>query len=400
MSYQYTTYNENGEMVRGPVPVETATLLGDLLQTHRAAGLKRLLASLRLGSLTLSVGKVKPGELILFYRQLALLLESGIDIVSALTLQRGQAASRILNKTLGQVIRDLQGGSQLSAALARHPKIFSPLHCQSLRVGEHSGNLEVMLRQLADYVEKSAITSKGLKNALMYPIITAVVAVVVVAVLITVVLPAFNNLYTSLGAELPMITRLMLEFSAKLQSYGLYLLLSILIAGGLVYAYIRTEAGKLRWHKFLLEAPVLGRITHLNELARCCRSISLLFKAGLPLTETLPLVVQGTANTAIIEALAAVNRDMLRGEGLSRPMAKNVLFLPMMVQMVRVGEETGNLDTTLLAVAQNYETEAEDRTKSLIGLIQPALTITIGLVVGLVTLSLVSAMYSVYGQVV
>ncbi|MBA7618640.1 putative type II secretion system protein F [subsurface metagenome] len=138
-------------------------------------------------------------------------------------------------------------------------------------------------------------------------------------------------------------------------------------------------------------------MNHLGELARCCRSISLLFRAGLPLTEVMSMVIHGSGNRVMAKALIDVQQGMIKGEGLSRPMAKNKLFLPMMVQMVRVGEETGNLDTTLLAVARSYETEVEDRTRSLIALIQPAMTLIIGGVIGLIALSLTSAMYSMYG---
>ena len=148
----------------------------------------------------------------------------------------------------------------------------------------------------------------------------------------------------------------------------------------------------------MLRLPLLGRVNLLNTLSRCCRSIALLFHAGLPLTEVMPLVIQGSNNKAITAALLDVQQDMLKGEGLAQPMAKSDLFLPMMVQMVKVGEETGNLDATLLAVAKSYETEAEDRTKSLIALIQPTMTLLIAVVVGIIALSLVSAMYSMYGQ--
>jgi type IV pilus assembly protein PilC len=143
---------------------------------------------------------------------------------------------------------------------------------------------------------------------------------------------------------------------------------------------------------------VVGRINHLNELARLCRGISVLYKAGSSLTEILPLMIQSSSNKVMSKALIEIRDDMLGGEGLSRPMGKHPVFLPMLVQMVRVGEETGNLDNTLLSVAQNYEAEAEDKTKALIGMIQPLMTIVIGLVVGVMALSLVSAMYSMYGQ--
>jgi len=144
--------------------------------------------------------------------------------------------------------------------------------------------------------------------------------------------------------------------------------------------------------------PYVGQMNRLNELARCCRSISLLFRAGLPLTEVMPLVIHSSGNRVMAQALTDIQRDMLKGEGLSKPMEKNKLFLPMMVQMVKVGEETGKLDNTLLAVAQSYETECDDKIRSLTALVQPAMTIIIGLIIGVIALSLASAMYSIYGQ--
>jgi len=221
----------------------------------------------------------------------------------------------------------------------------------------------------------------------------------VLGIMVTFVLPSFADLYTSIGAELPAMTRIVIDTAESLRSNGLYFLLVLFIIVGMAFAYIRTPEGRFKFDLLLLRLPTVGRVTLLNGLARCCRSISLLFSAGLPLTEIMPLVMQGVKNKAITMALTDVQQDMLKGEGLAQPMAKNEIFLPMMVQMVKVGEETGNLDATLLAVARSYETEAEDRTRSLIAMIQPAMTLIIAVIVGIIALSLVSAMYSMYGQV-
>jgi type IV pilus assembly protein PilC len=335
---------------------------------------------------------------ILFYRQLALLLESGVDIITSLELLWGQVSSRTLRTVLGEVIADLRGGNQLSAALGKHPEVFPPVCWRSLRVGEQTGSLEVMLKQIADYIEKEVVAAKSIKGALMYPIVAAIVTVAVIGILVTFVLPAFGSLYSSLGAELPLLTRILIGASSELRSNGVYLLLAVSSIVGFTYFYIKTPTGRYKWDKLALCLPLLGRVYHLKELSRCCRSISLLFRAGLPLPEIMPLVIDGAGNKVVAEALTDVQQDMLKGEGLAQPMARNNLFLPMMVQMVKVGEETGNLDNSLLAVAQNYETEATDKTTSLIGLIQPAMTLLIGLIVGLVAVSMISAMYSLYGQ--
>lgn len=351
-----------------------------------------------LEKLALRFFPLKPSETILFYRQLALLLESGLNIMTALELLEEQTSQSAFKRVLHEIIADVRGGSQLSTALNKHPDIFSPIHCQSLRIGEQTGGLEVILRQIADHLEKETNSKKGIKNAMVYPVLALVVAIVVVAMMVTFVFPAFASLYSSLHAELPLLTRLTLDMGQYLNNYGVYILGAIALAALAGYCYTKTAGGRYNWDKLSLRFPMVGRINHLNELARISRNISILFKAGLPLTEILPMVIAGSNNRVVIEALIGVREDMLGGAGLSRPMIKHPIFLPMMVQMVRVGEETGNLDSTLLSVAQSYETEAEDKTRSLIGLIQPALTIIIGLVVGLMAISLVTAMYSMYGQ--
>ncbi len=400
MIYQYIACGESGAIVKGKISATNEDAIAEMLgyAGYRLINLRPYIPFFSVGKLEAQLFPVKQNDIILLYRQLALLLESGINIVTALELLQEQISNRSLNKVVSDVIKDIRNGDQLSAAMSRHPQIFSTMSCRTLSIGEQTGGLETMLRQTADYIEKEIITRKGIKGALMYPMIAAIVAIGVVGVLMFFVLPAFASLYGSLGAELPALTRMMMSCSVLLRSYALHIFLGIFIIIGLGLIYFRTPDGKYKYDALMLRIPSLGRVRHLNELARCCRSISLLFTAGLPLTEIMPLVIQGCNNRVMAQALYNVQIDMLKGEGLSKPMAQNPLFLPMMVQMVKVGEETGSLDSSLLAVAQNYESEAQDKTKTLISMIQPVMTIVIAGVVGLIALSMVSAMYSIYGQ--
>jgi len=342
--------------------------------------------------------KVKPEVIIVFSRQLALLIESGNNIVTSLELLQSQASNKYFKRIIGEIISDLRGGSQLSTALAKHPKVFPKVYTQSVSVGEQGGGLEIVLRQVADYIEKDVKAAKGIKNALKYPIIVSVVAFVVIGVLTVFVLPAFTSLYSSLGAELPPLTRVTLSTFQWLTNYGPHLMAVALLVAALVYLYTKTPSGRLLRDRLVLKLPLVGRSSHLNELIRCCRSMSLLYRTGLPVPEIMSLVVENSNNLVIKNALTQVQQDVLTGKGLSQPMAKSKYFLPMMVQMVSVGETTGNLDATLLATAENYESEAEDLTRSLIGFIQPAVTLVIGVVVAIIALSLVTTMYSLYGQ--
>ncbi len=400
MVYQYVAYRENGELVKGTLTAANEESASGLLgyAGYRVVNLKPFVPFMSLDRLTAQFYRVKPAEIVLFYRQLALLLESGINIITSLELLQAQASNRILRKVFGELISDLRHGSQISAALAKHPEVFSPVYCRSLSVGEQTGGLETVLRQIADYMEKDVVASKSIKSALTYPMIMAVVAVVVIGVLIAFVFPAFSGLYTSLGASIPPLTQMVIDGADALRRNGLYIMMALLAIGAAGFAYTRTAEGRYNFDRLMLTMPLIGHVNHLSQLARCCRTIALLFRAGLPLTDIMPLAIQGCGNKVMSQALVQVQEAMLKGEGLFNPMSRNSLFLPMMVQMVKVGEETGNLDTTLLAVAQSYEVEAEDKTKSLIALIQPALTLSIAVVVGFIALSLVSAMYSVYGE--
>ncbi len=401
MEFNYIAYTEDKRLLKGKLSATTEEAAVDLLSYggYQVVSLKSFTPFFNMEKLVALFSQVKPREVIMFSRQLALLLESGTDIVGALELLQSQVTNRTLKKIIGEVASDIRGGSSLSGALSKHPRAFSEMYYRTIAAGEQGGNLEIVLRQMADHMERGVTTEKKIKNALTYPIIVAFVAVIVVTLLVTFVLPTFTSLYAAFGTELPTATQILISASDWFSRYGLYLLLAIVVAAGVGFAYIRTPAGKYWWGGLLLRLPVMGRINLLGELSRCCRIISLLFRVGLPLPEIMTMAAQGSNNKVVAEALTEVRQGLVRGEGLAKPMARRKLFLPLMVQMTGVGEETGNLDNTLATVADSYEMEADDRTSSAVGLIQPAMIIIIALVVGFIAISMVSAMYSIYGQV-
>lgn len=400
ITYRYLAYDKNGVLSTGSLTASSESTATEILNYSgfQVVNLKPAARSFNWEKLNARFSTTRPTEIILLYRQLALLLGSGIDIITSLELLQEQTTSRLLTMALGEVISELRGGSQLSAALRKHPKLFPETTCRLLNIGEETGSFESTLHHLADHMEKEMAANKGVKSAMMYPLMAGVLTVIVVAVLLTVVFPAFGELYGSMGAELPAITQILIDTGNIFKSYGIYILGVFAGIIALGYTYIRRPAGKYRWDHLLLRLPLFGRVRHLKELARACRNISLLFHAGLPVTDIIRLTSQASTNVAITEALDEVEQDMMKGEGLSKPMSRNSVFLPLMAQMIRIGEETGNLDTNLQAVAQNYEIEADDKLRALIAMIQPAMTLIIGLVIALIALSLTSAMYSIYGQ--
>jgi type IV pilus assembly protein PilC len=401
MEYAYVAYNKERQVIKGKVSASSDSAAAGLLTSggYQVLSLKAQNNVLQKDLFGTSLAHVKPKELVTFSRQMALLLSSGTDIVASLELLSSQTPNKAMKKTLSEVAADIRTGSSLSLAMRKHSKVFPTMYWRSIAAGEKSGNLEIVLRQMADYVERRVNTEKKIKSAMTYPIIVVILAFVAVAVMVTFVMPTFAQLYSSFGANLPAVTRAMINMADWSAKYGLYVLGGILVIGIVVFTGSRTPRGKYQLDAFLLQAPVVGRIINLSELSRTCRTMALLFRVGLPLPDIMSLSVQSTTNKVAAESLAGVQRDLIRGEGLSKPMSRRRFFLPLMVQMVSVGEETGNLDTTLNTVAETYEVEADDRTQAAVGMIQPIMTLAIGGLIGFMAIAMMSAMYSIYGSI-
>jgi type IV pilus assembly protein PilC len=400
MDFAYTAFTEDKRLVKGKVSAISEEAAAELLGYggYRVVSIKATISLFNKEKLLAQFSRVKPSEIVMFSRQLALLLESGTDIVTSLDLLQNQISSQTLRGIVAEVASDIRGGSSMSVAMSKHPQAFSQIYHRAISAGEQGGNLEVVLRQMADYIEKGVITQKQIKGALTYPAIVVVVAILVVAILVTRVFPTFAGLYSQFGVELPLATRMLIAITNWTNQYGLFLLLGIVIVVAAIYIYIRTPDGKYRWDTLMLRMPVFGRIIHLSELSRCCRTMAMLVKIGLPLPEVMAMAIHTSNNKFVVDNLTGVQQDLIRGQGLSQPMARRQFFLPLMTQMVKVGEETGNLETSLTTVANDFEVESADKTKAAVGLIQPIVTIIIGLVIGFVVLAMFSALYSLYGQ--
>ncbi len=400
MDFAYTAFTEDKRLVKGKVSAISEEAAAELLGYggYRVVSLKATISLFNKEKLLAQFSRVKPAEIVMFSRQLALLLESGTDIVTSLDLLQNQISNQTLRNIVAEVASDIRGGSSMSIAMSKHPQAFSQIYHRAIAAGEQGGNLEVVLRQMADYIEKGVVTQKQIKSALTYPAIVVVVAILVVAILVTRVFPTFAGLYSQFGVELPLATRILIAITNWTNQYGLFLLLGIVIAVAAIYIYIRTPDGKYRWDTLMLRMPVFGRIIHLSELSRCCRTMAMLVKIGLPLPEVMAMAIHTSNNKFVVDNLTGVQQDLIRGQGLSQPMARRQFFLPLMTQMVKVGEETGNLETSLTTVANDFEVESADKTKAAVGLIQPIVTIFIGLVIGFVVLAMFSALYSLYGQ--
>jgi type IV pilus assembly protein PilC len=400
MDFAYTAYTKEKKLVKGKLSAANQEMATRVLSYggYQVINLKPSSVAMSLGKLSLTGNGIKEKEVLLLSRQLALLLESGTDLVNSLDLLERQVTNKNLQKILNDIIHDIRSGMSFSGALGKHPKVFSAMYVQAMAAGEQAGNLDVVLRQMSEHLQREIVTGKKLKNAMTYPIVMFVLVIVVVAILAIFVMPTFTQLFSSFGAKLPLTTKILIGAADWASHYMIYVLIAVFIIFGAAFAYIKTANGRLWWDNLSLHIPVMGRINNLNELSRCCRTMALLFKVGLPLPEILGQAIRSSSNKAFANALTEVQQELIRGEGLAKPMSKNSLFLPLMVQMVSVGEETGNLDAALTTVALSYETESDDRSSAMIGMIQPIMTIGVALVIGFVAVAMISAMYGIYGQ--
>jgi len=402
MDFRYIASAHDNTIARGIQVAENEEMAERILTSHGYKVLTIKPASRffpKLQEVIPSVTRVSPDIIIRFSRQLALLLDSGTDIVTSIDLLRLQAANERMRDILEEVVADLRRGMPLSEALAKHPKAFSKIYVQAVHVGEQVGGLENSLRQIADYIEKDHNAVKSAKAAVRYPIIVTIIALIVLSVLALFVFPTFVDLYGELGGELPVITSIVISVIDWFSKFAVFVIIGLAAILMALYIYGKTPKGKQRLDRLALQIPIFGKIIHLNELVRACRSMSIIHRAGIPLSEILVMIIDASNNSVMRQALMQVYQDVLKGEGLSGPMAKNSIFLPVMVQMVALGEASGNLDSNLAAIADSLESEAREKIDASIQLIQPAIIVILGLMVGMIAVSLISAMYSIYGQV-
>jgi type IV pilus assembly protein PilC len=396
--YQFTAYTLDKKIVQGQIDAASENLAEEALYQagyKRVLSLKEIRPRLSLETIFPSFFGVKTQDVIDFSNQLATLIESGVSILTALELLREQAPRQAFRKLIAGLVEELQGGKPFSQALSNYPEAFSPTYCQVVKASEQAGNLETGLRQVASYMEKRAATTGKVKRALVYPIMVLLMAVGVFVLLITVALPPLIGLFDSLGAELPRTTMILIATADFVINYKFHLLWGAFILVLSTLIYLRLPAGKLAMDKLKLKMPLIGSINIEHNVCHFCQITSMLLRAGLPLPQVMDIAIQTSGNRIIRQALSDVREKLLQGQGWSQPMAQHELFPQLLVEMIAVGEKTGTMDSTLATLANYYEERVEQRINTLVSMIEPALTVVIGLVVAFIALSLITPLYSI-----
>jgi type IV pilus assembly protein PilC len=348
--------------------------------------------------LSYSPSKAKPQEIVLFCRQLASFVRVGVPVTTAIQTFAEQASSKQLRQAYTQVATDLEAGTRLSAAFAAHPKVFPPILLDMVRSAEITGSLDTVLRQAARHIEREAQARSKIRAAMTYPIVIASFAIVLTVGIVVFVLPKFKDLYASLGAKIPGLLSGLLDVSSFIGDHALGITAGVLAFVLLLGYAMRTPGGRYFVDGMLLRIPFIFPMLRTSMIERFCRTLGDMLTAGVPIGQTYPVVIANVRNRRYRRALEAVGPAMAAGRGLYRPLQESGVFPPAVIQMFRVGEETGHLDTNLAECADMYEEELDYRIKRLTALLEPAMIVFVGCMVGFIAVTLITSIYSLAGN--
>jgi type IV pilus assembly protein PilC len=351
------------------------------------------------GDLTL-IKRVKATELTIMTRQLSTMIASGMTLLRAFYVLEEQIENKLLVETVGAVREDIESGLSFSEALAKHPKIFSPLYVAMIRAGEAGGVLEQSLERIADQLEKDDSLRRQVKGAMAYPAVVLSFALIVLLALIAFIVPVFVNVFKDFGGDLPMITKITVAMSHFVtgQWYLLFAGTAGLIVG--FRKWRKSEWGRPQWDRLRLRIPFkIGDTVQKIALARWSRTFSALYSAGVPIMQAIDVTGQTAGNAVVEDAMAKVIESVKSGGSIAAPLKDVPIFPAMVAQMIAVGEETGNLDTMLSKVADFYEDEVAAAVKALTSILEPVMIVFVGGIVGFIVIAMYMPMFKVYDAI-
>jgi type IV pilus assembly protein PilC len=379
----------NGERIADNADAAVAALRREQVMVTRIAPTKEKAASTAAAKRGKLGKKVDPKNLAVFTRQFSVMIDAGLPLVQCLEILGSQEEDKNFAETILATRSDVEAGASLADAMKKHPKTFDPLFSNMIAAGEAGGILDTILKRLATYIEKAVKLKSQVKSAMIYPVAVIVIAVLVVGVILWKVIPTFAALFSGLGAELPLPTRIVIALSDFLVAFMPFIIVGIVAIGYGFKTYYGTVGGKHQIDGIMLKLPVLGLIMRKIAVARFCRTLSTLLSSGVPILDGLDITARTSGNVVIEEAILLTRKSIERGETISAPLKETGVFPPMVTQMIAVGETTGALDTMLSKIADFYEDEVDTAVAGLLTLLEPIMIAFLGGVVG----GIVIAMY-------
>jgi type IV pilus assembly protein PilC len=343
--------------------------------------------------------KVPPKILAIFTRQFSVMIDAGLPLVQCLEILALQQEHKNFQKILLQVRQDVESGSTLADAMRRHPKAFDNLYVNMIAAGEAGGILDTILQRLSVYIEKAVKLRSQVRSALIYPTSVIIIAAIVVAVILLKVIPTFAALFTSLGAELPFPTRVVIASSNFLARYFIFVVIAIAIVAYMIRRYYRTYRGRRVIDGLLLKAPILGMILRKIAVARFCRTLATLTSSGVPILESLEITARTAGNAIVEDAILETRKSVEGGKTIVEPLKDSNVFPNMVVQMIGVGEQTGALDAMLNKIADFYEDEVDIAVAGLVKLMEPVMIFILGVIIGGIVIAMYLPMFTLINKI-
>jgi len=395
--FSYKAIKGKGELVEGTLVAETEPAV---LAQLRRMGCMPIRVSSKDGSTGASWALFRgrgtsSSDRLNFARQLATLVRAGVPIDRSLSLCRDLAEKPALQAVIAGTLKELRSGQSLASSLAASPRFFPPLYVAMVRAGEASGTLPAVLDRLVEFEEFSAELRGYLISALIYPTVLLAVGTVAIAFLLGFVVPRFAQIFEEAGKELPLPTQILMDVSQAFRDYGWIAAVVIILTAVLFTRWVRTESGRLRWDQWRLKAPLVGDVSLKLEIARFAKTMGTLLNQAVPIISALRLTREVLSNRRVAAAVEPLIQGVKRGQGLAGPLAETRMFPALAVQLMTLGEQTGKLDSMLLELATIYDREVRVATKRMVALVEPAVILAMGLVVGTIVISTLLAIVSI-----
>jgi type IV pilus assembly protein PilC len=396
-TFAYSARALNGEILNGEVELPTREEVVGYLVRQR---LRPISVNTKARDFNIQIGTgIKTREVVIFTRQFATMINSGLPLVQSLTILAEQTENKFFKKIIGQVLLDIQAGQTLADSLRKHPKVFTELYVNMVAAGEAGGILDVILNRLAVFLEKNDALARKIKGAMIYPAVMLIVVVLCTTILLWKVVPVFAGMFTGAGLQLPTPTLIVLSISNFLQHFMWLVVLVVIVSVVAVRQYYKTDQGRLVIDKLLLRAPVLGNMLRKSAVSRFTRTLGTLVSSGVSILDGLQITARTAGNRVVHDAVMRSRASIAGGATISEPLKESGVFPPMVVQMINVGEQTGGLDEMLSKIADFYDDEVDAAVSALTSVLEPIMIVVMGVVIGGIVVAMYLPMFDMINAV-
>ncbi|MEM7349554.1 MAG: type II secretion system F family protein [Acidobacteriota bacterium] len=344
-------------------------------------------------------GKINSAKLSIFTRQFSVMLDAGLPLVQCLEILGGQEDHKVFKAVIEAVRSDVESGTSLAEAMKRHPNAFDNLYVNMIAAGEAGGILDIILQRLSVYIEKAVKLKNQVKSALTYPVAVILIAAAVVYIILWRVIPVFAQLFAGMGAQLPYLTRLVVDASNIVGAYGLWIIALIILASVAIREWHKTYRGRRILDRIQLAIPIIGGLLLKISIARFCRTLATLTSSGVPILDGLEITARTSGNAIVEDSIMSVRKSVEEGKTISAPLQETKVYPTMVCQMISVGEQTGALDQMLSKIADFYEDEVDTAVSGLMKLIEPIMIVFLGVVIGTIVIAMYLPMFSLFSKI-